>query len=102
NDKQPSLYAIPLAGGEAQKLFEHETAISGYSWSPDGKQVAFLAAEAEPKETKDLKEKGFNQEIYEEDKPATRVWIADVPVKEGAKPRMLDLKGSASGLHWSP
>ncbi len=102
SDKQPSLYAIPLAGGEAQKLIEHETAISGYSFSPDGKQVAFLAAQAELKEVKDLKEKGFSQEIYEEDRPATRVWITDVLVKEGAKPRMLDLKGSASLVDWSP
>ncbi len=107
NDKQTALYAIPLAGGEAQKLIEHETAISGYSFSPDGKQVAFLAAEPEPKESKDLKEKGFNQEIYEEDRPLTRVWVADTPaagatIKEGAKPRMLDLKGSASVVQWSP
>src|SRR5262245_53585671 len=102
SDKQPALYAIPLAGGEAQKLIEQETAISGYSFGPDGKQLAFLAAEPEPKAAKDLKEKGFNQEIYEEDKPATRVWVADLPVKEGAKPRMLDLKGSASVVHWSP
>src|SRR5262245_1593454 len=112
SDKQPGLYAIPLAGGEAQKLIDFETAISGFSFSPDGKQVAFLAAPPETKEAKDLKEKGFNQEVYEEDKPTARVWIADVPAphaagangsaKGAAKPRMLELMGSASVVQWSP
>ena len=36
DDKAKSLYVIAEDGGEAP----HETGISGYSWSPDGKQVA--------------------------------------------------------------
>jgi dipeptidyl aminopeptidase/acylaminoacyl peptidase len=102
NDKNTALYSIPLTGGEAEKLLEHETAIAAYSWSPDAKQVAFLATKPESKEEKEQKEKGFNAEIYEEDREPTRIWIAELPLKEGAKPRLLDVKGSASEVHWAP
>jgi dipeptidyl aminopeptidase/acylaminoacyl peptidase len=102
-DKQTSLYAISLAGGEAEKLLEHETSISAYSWSPDGKQVACLATEPETKDEKDLKEKGFVPQIYEEDARPVRIWLADIPMKHGTKPRLLDVVGgSASDVQWSP
>jgi dipeptidyl aminopeptidase/acylaminoacyl peptidase len=100
-DEHTSLYVIPLDGGEARKVLSHGTSIQEYSWSPDGKQVAFLATEPESEEEKKLKDKGFNQEIYEEDVPSVRVWIASLG---GEKPavRKLNLPGSASDLHWAP
>ncbi len=99
-DENRSLYEIPLAGGEARKILEHSTNIGQYSWSPDGKQVAFLAAEPIPEKVQQLKDKGFSQEIYEEDLRPVKVWIVSLDSKE--KPRALKLKGSASELHWSP
>ena len=44
----------------------HPTDIQGYSFSGDGKQVAFLATEPTPAAKKKLNDQGFNQEIYEE------------------------------------
>ncbi len=103
-DEQKALYVIPLAGGESRKAVAHETDIGGYSWSADGKRVAFLAVEPEQKELKDQKKKGFSQQIYEEDAPPTRVWIATVDLTGDStnKPRALKLKGSASAVEWSP
>ncbi len=99
-DRARALYVIPLDGGEARKLLEHETNITSYSWSPDGRRVAFLAAEALPEAKRKLREQGFNQEIYEEDVPYVRVWIAEPGSKE--KPRQLNLPGSAHDVAWSP
>ena len=49
---------------------------------------------------KDLEKKGFNQQVYEESAKPARIWIT---MTEGTpKPRVLDVKGSASELHWSP
>lgn len=100
-DKNRSLYIIPLDGGEARKLRDHDTDIGDYSWSPDGGRVAFLAKEKEPKQRKDKEDKGFKQIIYEEGLRPTSVWIASA-TDDAAKPRMMELVGSASAVRWSP
>ena len=99
-DETRSLYFIGTRGGEARKILLHSTDIQGYSFSGDGKQVAFLAKEPVNKEKKTRQDQGFNQEIYEEDQPPTRVWIADLA--NNGSPRVLKLEGSASELHWNP
>jgi len=99
DDEHNCLYAIPVDGGEARRVLSHETAISAYSWNPDGSQVAFLATGKPDDETKRLKKKGFDVEIYEEQLRFVRVWIAAPGGDE--KPRRLDLEGSASELAWS-
>jgi dipeptidyl aminopeptidase/acylaminoacyl peptidase len=101
SDKHGSLYIIPVDGGEARKVLSHKTSMSAYDFSPDGQRVAFLARDKEPKEKKKLSKKGFDQEIFEEDLRFVRVWIGK-PDDEDAKPRRLDLPGSASELYWSP
>ncbi len=106
-DKTRSLYLIPLGGGEARKILAHDTDIADYSWSPDGMQVAFTALDEQPKEEKELEEKGFNQEAYEEQLKPARVWIAaprsaDAWADEPAKPTRFELPGHASGVEWSP
>ena len=59
------------------------------------------------KERKELKEKGFNQEIYEEDWQPTRVWVAEidpdsVELERQAASENVDSEGSASEVQWSP
>src|SRR5262249_15288093 len=65
-DEHRALYLIPAEGGEARRVVSHGADLAGYALGPDGR-VAFLAAEPEPKAKTDLKKKGFNQVIYEED-----------------------------------
>jgi dipeptidyl aminopeptidase/acylaminoacyl peptidase len=100
-DEHTALYVIPVGGGEARKASNHKADITAYSWSPDGKRVAFLATEPIAKETKELKDKGFSQQVYEEDWQPVRAWIAAADTKE-SKPLMLDLPGSAFDVRWSP
>lgn len=99
-DVYSSLYAIPIDGGEAQRWLHHDADLQAVSFSPDGKRVAFLAAEPLSKEQKEYREEGFNQEVFEEDGRPTQVWIA--AVKPTGKPRKLELPGSASDVDWSP
>jgi dipeptidyl aminopeptidase/acylaminoacyl peptidase len=102
-DQVRSLYVIPAAGGEARKVEGAGTEITGYALSPDGKRVAFLAKEEAPKARLELEKKGFNQEVVDEGARPVRIWVAPVgPGGGDAKPRMLDVSGSASELHWSP
>lgn len=101
DDKHDSLYAIPIDGGEAQRLVAHDTDITEYAWSPDGRRVAFLATEKEPPERKQRREKGFKPRVYEEDLRPLHVYVAEIGQPD-SKPRDLGIPGSASGLRWSP
>ncbi len=106
-DKTRSIYLISVAGGEARKILEHDTDIADYRWSPDGKRLAFTALDKQDEKEKELTDKGFNQEAYEEQLKAARVWIAaprtaDAWDEEAAKPLRFELPGHASGVQWSP
>lgn len=99
-DDETSLYVIPVSGGEAQRVLALDMGISSYSWSPDGKRVAVIAEEPEDKKLKDLKKKGFKQEVYEEDLRLPKVFVAEIGSQE--KPKALDLPGAVFQLEWSP
>ncbi len=112
-DEAPALYGIPTGGGESRKLVEHANGVGGYVLSPDGSRVAFLAREEEDKELESLRDQGFNQEIYEEDRPLTRLWLADVPALDragsddeqgdDAKPvQVTSVAGHVISAVWSP
>jgi dipeptidyl aminopeptidase/acylaminoacyl peptidase len=100
-DEARSLYVIPAAGGEARRIVGLATEISSYGFNPDGKRVAFLAKEETPKARMDLEKKGFTQEVVDESAKPVRIWVADLDALD-AKPKRLDVPGSASELHWSP
>ncbi len=98
-DKHTGIYTIPIDGGESRRLVEHDADVSGFSFAASDDRVAFLAKEAIPQKREEYREKGFDQEIYEEDWRPTKVWIAD---RSGRKtPHALDLPGSASYVEWS-
>ncbi len=94
-----ALYAIPIDGGESRKLFEHATSISNPDFHPDGHRVAFVATPERSPDAKLLAEKGFDQEIYEEDWRPSEVWIADLTTGQA---RRLEHPGSVSLVKWHP
>ncbi|MGI9475041.1 MAG: prolyl oligopeptidase family serine peptidase [Rubripirellula sp.] len=106
-DDHTILYRIPVDGGESVRVFEHPTAIGRYDVSSDGRRIAFLAKEDRSKDSKDLRDQGFDQEIYEEDWKQTRVWTAAVRpdgtgLDKSVEAKSLKLQGSASDVQWSP
>jgi dipeptidyl aminopeptidase/acylaminoacyl peptidase len=94
DDKVSSLYEIPLTGGEATKIFEHETSISSYEWSPDGSTLVFLAAEKSGKKSV----LPYTPIIYEENLTMVRAYIG-IPGNSAKMAEMLD--GYCYSAHWS-
>ncbi len=95
SDQNTSLYEISLMGGEAMKIFEHETSISSYEWSPDGKKIAFRAKELVVNE----KVLPYEPVIYEENIPLTKAYIADM---ETGDVRLFNIPRQSYAIHWSP
>ena len=100
DDKTRGIYLISVNGGEARRIVSHDTDIRSYDWSPDGKRVVFLATPPVPKEIEELRKKGFNQEVFEEELRDTQVHLAQVGVDKST--RALELPGSAVRAIWSP
>jgi Tol biopolymer transport system component len=96
-----ALYKIPFEGGESEKIIQFKSDIEEYAWAPDGHKIVLLAKDSIPEKMRELEDRGFDQEIYEEDWRPVRVWILDLQ-DESAVPVPLDLSGSASEISWSP
>ncbi len=93
-DSGTSLYEIPLAGGEAMKIFEHSTSISSYEWAPDGKKIVFLAKEPSDKKST----LPYEPIIYEENLSLTKAYFG-IP---GGDTKNISLDGQCYAAHWSP
>jgi dipeptidyl aminopeptidase/acylaminoacyl peptidase len=95
----PSIYRIPVNGGEAEVVYEGESDLKSLRLSPTGNTLAFLAPEPKPEEHKTLAEKGFKALVYEESVLPVRIWLLDIETGEALAQ---DLAGSVSNLQWSP
>ncbi len=101
DDKETALWIIPTDGGEARRAVSLKGAISSYDFSPDGKQVLCIAGPPEDETRKKQKDKGFKQEIYEEDWRPNELWIATL-FDEESEPRQVELEGHPYQALWSP
>ncbi len=101
DDKTNALYLIPVDGGEARKAAELASDISTYSLAPDGRRVALVASEPLAAPKKKLQDKGFKQEIYEEDGHPAKIWLATL-FEKNTNSRPLALEGHVYQVRWSP
>jgi dipeptidyl aminopeptidase/acylaminoacyl peptidase len=101
DDKNNCLYIVPYDGGEARRAAALDEAITAYSFARDGARVALVAGRPKSADRKKAEEKGFKQEIYEEDWQPSKVWIARLDDNQ-AKPTELEFDGSAHDVKWSP
>ncbi len=98
-DRSKALYSIPVDGGEARKLLEHETDLASFALHPTLRRVAFTAVPAD-KARSAREEKGFSQETFEEQWTNAQLFVAELDVP-AAKPRRLELKGHPTDVEWS-
>ncbi len=93
-DRMSSIYEIPLTGGEALKIFEFETPVSSYEWSPDGEKLVFLATQRTGKQSN----LPYSPIIYEEDLSLRRPYTG---VPGGEIKEVGSVAGHCYAAHWS-
>ncbi len=96
DDKVTGLYEIGLNGGEASLLYNFKTSVQTYAWSPDGKNLAFIASQPNEKGKSDLP---YQPELYEQDLAFDRLYVVS-PGKGEAKE--ITVEGNFSHPVWSP
>lgn len=82
------IYALPIEGGEAKPLTQHQYSIGSYQFSPDGKMLAFTARELSTAQEKKDKAVGKDWVVYGEGQKYTRLYLDDFsgslrPLAEG-------------------
>ncbi len=102
DDKFKSLHRIALDGGEARRALTLKSDIADYSLAPDGRHVITVAVPAEDEARRKQRDKGFKQEVFEEDWVSARAWISRWPDDDVTNAVALDTGGSVRQVHWSP
>lgn len=100
-DKKSALYAIPIDGGESQKVLTGDNGIGSYSLNYNGTKVVFIAKDKKPKHVEKLKKKGFKAKVYEEDVQVNHLWLADI-TKDEPKAKKIKFNQHVVSAAFSP
>ena len=93
------LYALPMAGGEASRVFTAGSGVAQYRWRPDGGAVAFTAGLPAPEGRTAARSAGFRQTVYDEDWNHIGLFLW---TKESGETVEIEVPGSVFSVEWSP
>ena len=82
---RPQLWLLPAEGGEAMPLTSARDGVSAYSWSPDGKRVAYLTTDSLTRDAEARARRRDDAKPYEGDLRLSHVWVVDVATRTAAK-----------------
>jgi dipeptidyl aminopeptidase/acylaminoacyl peptidase len=102
DEKKRRLFSIAIDGGEARELLDHAAGILEYAWSPGRNRLALLAKPEKDEASKELEEKGFKQQVFEEQWTSVQLWFSTVDGVQISEPEQVPLDGSASDISFSP
>lgn len=106
-----NLFLLRTDGGEAEPLTDQKADVTGFSWSPDGSQIAFLMSDPQTEE-EEKRDKGRDDwRWHEEEIKFSRLYVVSIAKDSEGKraPRLLttdniQVGGTFGGadLSWSP
>jgi dipeptidyl aminopeptidase/acylaminoacyl peptidase len=91
------LYLISVDGGEAFAISQEDDGIGGYSWKPDGKQIAFTRSDPESKTDKASKERFGAFGVEGEEYRQQHLWLLDFNLDSIRMAGMLPCYDSPAG-----
>jgi dipeptidyl aminopeptidase/acylaminoacyl peptidase len=96
----PQVMAMSPKGGEPWALTSLKEGVTRYEWSPDAKQIAFIASDpAPPEDEQRKKNKSFVIHVDKSKRPP-RLWLQAIP--GGTPQAMSPADKTVLDFHWAP
>ena len=101
NDEgKPSIWLMPLQGGEPTKLATFAESVGEFRWSPDGKSIAFTMLDTLSKQLKDWRKKKWDHVVEDEIAQYNHLWVIDLAT--GQQRRITSGAHMVADPRWSP
>lgn len=90
-DGKSQIFLMPVAGGEAVQLTEHDVSVGSYEWGKDSKTIYFQSDVIKSEEEKEAYEAGYDHVLIDEAPNGQRegswhtIWSIDIESKETEK-----------------
>jgi len=81
-DGATQIYLLSMEGGEAAPLTEGKSSIQSFDWSPDGREIAYLAPEPKTSAEEQKEKDKDDARVADRDEKHARLWIIDVESKK--------------------
>jgi dipeptidyl aminopeptidase/acylaminoacyl peptidase len=81
-EDQQQVFLMSMNGGEGRALTKGKRSVKAFEWSPDGKQIAFLAPDAKTDEEEKKEKEKDDAKVVDKDDKHARLWILDVATGE--------------------
>ncbi len=99
-ESKNQIFFMPIDGGEAWQVTEHEESIRSFMISPDGTKIVFSSRDPLSKEEKEKQKKKDDEEVVDRDFRMTHLWIYDLNKDEEV--RLSEGEFTVSDPQWSP
>ena len=98
---KPQIWVLNADGGEGWALTTARDGIVAYSWSPEGKRIAFLTPDTLSRDKEAQLRRRDDPKVYEGDLRMNQIWVVDLDTKRAVKVTSGDftVRGAPS---WSP
>ena len=98
---RPQLWLLNADGGEAWQLTTARDGVVGYTWSPDGKHIAYLTPDSLTRDAEAKARRRDDPKVYEGDLRLNHLWVVDLDTKQATKVTSgaYTVRGAPS---WSP
>src|SRR6266550_4489061 len=99
-DGERQVWMMMADGGEAWAVTAHKGGVSGFRFSPDGKQLVLSATDQPSKDEEDRKKVKDDTMVIDHDIKMTHLWLFDIDKKE--EKRLTEGNFTVSDPQWSP
>lgn len=100
DENKPSIWFLPLRGGEPWKLATFVESVGEMQWSPDGRSIAFTMLDTLSKRDKEWKKKKWDHIVEDEIPQYNHLWVIDVAT--GKQRRITSGAHMVANPQWSP